>query len=75
MAAGRAGLPAATLARLDWPSIVARARTIVDGYDTGVTLRQLFYRLVSEHLLPNTTHDAAMVREQQERRRLAEVLR
>jgi len=56
MAAGRAGLPAATLARLDWPAIVARARTIVDGYDTGVTLRQLFYRLVSEQSLPNTTN-------------------
>lgn len=27
---------------------------IVAGYDTGVTLRQLFYRLVSEQVLPNT---------------------
>jgi hypothetical protein len=31
-----------------------RAAEIVSSYDTGVTLRQLFYRLVSEELLPNT---------------------
>jgi hypothetical protein len=27
---------------------------IVRSYDTGVTLRQLFYRLVSAHIIPNT---------------------
>jgi hypothetical protein len=32
---------------------VARAREIVLSYDTPVTLRQLFYRLVSEQLIPN----------------------
>ncbi|MBM4041885.1 MAG: hypothetical protein FJ290_25585 [Planctomycetes bacterium] len=40
--------------RLVWPQIVARAAAIVRSYDTGVTLRQLFYRLVAEQLLPNT---------------------
>jgi len=40
--------------RLDWPSIVKRAAEIVRSYDTGVTLRQLFYRLVAAELLPNT---------------------
>jgi hypothetical protein len=34
--------------------IPARARGIVNSYDTGVTLRELFYRLVAEQLLPNT---------------------
>ena len=40
--------------RLDWPAVVDRAREIVLSYDTSVTLRQLFYRLVSEQLIPNT---------------------
>lgn len=39
--------------RLRWPEILAEAATIVAGYDTGVTLRQLFYRLVAAELLPN----------------------
>ncbi len=34
-------------ARLDWPPIIDRAAQIVASYDTGVTLRQLFYRLVA----------------------------
>lgn len=38
---------------LDWNSIVKRAKLIVESYDTGVTLRQLYYRLVSEGLIPN----------------------
>lgn len=40
--------------RIAWPRIIARAAEIVRGYDTGVTLRQLHYRLVSEQLYPNT---------------------
>jgi hypothetical protein len=39
---------------LDWPPILDRAREIVLSYDTPVTLRQLFYRLVSFQLIPNT---------------------
>jgi len=39
--------------RLSWPPIIERARRIVDSYDTGVTLRQLFYRLVAELWFPN----------------------
>jgi hypothetical protein len=39
--------------RLDWRLILERAAKIVESYDTGVTLRQLFYRLVSAQVLPN----------------------
>jgi len=39
---------------IKWEPILERAAAIVDGYDTGVTLRQLFYRLVAAELLPNT---------------------
>ncbi|WP_042389668.1 hypothetical protein [Streptacidiphilus melanogenes] len=42
------------MARLSWAPIVARAAEIVESYDIPVTLRQLFYRLVMEQLLPNT---------------------
>src|SRR5690242_6235462 len=41
-------------ARTQWPTLLSEAAQIVAGYDTGVTLRQLFYRLVSKGLLPNT---------------------
>jgi hypothetical protein len=40
--------------KLDWDAIVPHAASIVNSYDTGVTLRQLFYRLVSAHIIPNT---------------------
>lgn len=40
--------------RLNWAPIIARAAEIVRSYDTGVTLRQLHYRLVSEQLYANT---------------------
>jgi len=36
--------------------LLGRAAAIVEGYDTGVTLRQLFYRLVAALLLPNTNN-------------------
>lgn len=42
------------MSRREWPEIVTRAAQIVRSYDTGVTLRQLFYRLVSNGTLPNT---------------------
>ncbi|HUY27323.1 MAG TPA: hypothetical protein VMV27_07865 [Candidatus Binataceae bacterium] len=38
---------------MKWPPIIERARTIAESYDTPVTLRQLFYRLVAEQLIPN----------------------
>jgi hypothetical protein len=38
---------------LDWNKILVRAAEIVKSYDTGVTLRQLYYRLVSEGWIPN----------------------
>jgi hypothetical protein len=43
--------------RLSWQGpngILAHAADIVRSYDTGVTLRQLFYRLVADGSLPNT---------------------
>lgn len=43
-----------TSSRLEWPQIITRAAEIVRSYDTGVTLRQLHYRLVSEQRYPNT---------------------
>jgi hypothetical protein len=43
-----------TAVRLDWQAILAEASRIVQSYDTGVTLRQLFYRLVAAELLPNS---------------------
>lgn len=42
------------MTRVRWPDVLAHAAPIVDSYDTGVTLRQLFYRLVADETLPNT---------------------
>ncbi len=39
---------------IDWTLILGTAAEVVDQYDTRVTLRQLFYRLVAAELLPNT---------------------
>lgn len=39
--------------RLVWPPIIERAAEIVREYDTAVTLRQVFYRLIAVGLLPN----------------------
>jgi hypothetical protein len=40
--------------RLDWQNvIIPRAREIVDEYDSEITLRQAFYRLVAEGAIPN----------------------
>ena len=40
----------------EWPALLEQAAAIVESYDTLVTLRQLFYRLVAAELLPNTTN-------------------
>src|SRR5215510_14642399 len=50
----RAALAAADMSRITWPRILSVAAEIVRSYETGVTLRQLFYRLVAEGYLPNT---------------------
>lgn len=42
------------MGNVDWTSLLERAARIVRSYDTGVTVRQLFYRLVSDGTLPNT---------------------
>ena len=41
--------------RTDWAPVIEQAAEIVWSYDTSVTLRQLFYRLVSNQTIPNTT--------------------
>jgi hypothetical protein len=45
------------VSRKSWPPIIERAAEIVREYDTAVTLRQLFYRLVAEGLIANTMSD------------------
>lgn len=40
--------------RRSCPEIVDHAAAIVRGYETRVSLRQLFYRLVADGTLPNT---------------------
>lgn len=40
--------------RIRWPAVVDRAREIVESYESGVTLRRVMYRLVSEGALPHT---------------------
>lgn len=44
----------AARAKLDWKHITEVGAGIVETYDTSVTLRQLFYRLVSIQVIPNT---------------------
>src|SRR5262245_35775583 len=39
--------------RIAWAPVLKRAVEIVGSYETSVTLRQLFYRLVAINLLPN----------------------
>ena len=46
--------------RKSWPPIVARAADLVDLSPTGVTLRQVFYLLVSEGLIGNVRRTDAM---------------
>jgi hypothetical protein len=41
------------MTRVSWVPVLNEARTIVESYDTQVTLRQLFYRLVATQLIPN----------------------
>lgn len=41
--------------RIQWPAVLDAAREILQEYDTSVTLRQLFYRLVAAEVIPNET--------------------
>jgi hypothetical protein len=43
--------------RRNWKHILQDAARIVESDDTGVTLRQLFYRLVAAQILKNTESD------------------
>lgn len=58
------------MSRIAWTPILDRAATIVRSYDTSVTLRQLFYRLVSEQLIHNSvvTYKALSARTAEMRR-------
>lgn len=49
------GTVRATRAGTEWADILEDAAAIVESYATSVTLRQLFYRLVSKGALRNTT--------------------
>jgi hypothetical protein len=40
--------------RVRWADVLDEGRQIMRTYKTGVTLRQLFYRLVSKQIIPNT---------------------
>lgn len=42
------------MASIKWAPVLTQAETIVNSYSGGVTLRQLFYRLVSASAIPNT---------------------
>ncbi len=44
------------MTRLAWGPILTHAASIVDSYSTGVTLRQLYYRLVADGTLTNSTN-------------------
>lgn len=44
------------MSRLDWPAITRQAAEIVRSYNTSVTLRQLYYRLVAAGVLPNNVN-------------------
>ena len=39
--------------QVTWPPIIARAKEIVESFDTPITLRRLFYLLVSEGVIEN----------------------
>jgi hypothetical protein len=55
--------------RISWPQLLEHAAEIVESYDTGVTLRQLFYRLVAEGSLPNLRTQYTHLSEQTARAR------
>jgi hypothetical protein len=55
--------------RKAWAPIVARAAEIVEGYETAVTLRQVFYRLVAEGLLANKVTDYNQLSDRTAKRR------
>lgn len=40
--------------QINWQNVLLSASSIVQSYETGVTLRQLFYRLVSQQMIPNS---------------------
>ena len=42
------------MSKVSWPPVIERAANIVNSYDTQVTLRQVFYRLVAAEVIPNT---------------------
>lgn len=49
------------MAQRNWTEILEQAREIVNSYNTQVTLRQLYYRLVSRGAIPNNRSAYAML--------------
>jgi hypothetical protein len=43
-------------ARIAWTPVIDRAHAIVEAFAVSMTLRQLFYRLVAEELIPNASY-------------------
>ncbi len=41
------------MTKISWKPVIEHAREVVESYDTGATLRQLFYRLVADGSIPN----------------------
>ncbi len=44
------------MAQIKWPPVIARAAEIVESYSIPVTLRQIFYKLLMEGLIPNSDY-------------------
>lgn len=44
------------MAQIKWPPVIARAAEIVESYTIPVTLRQIFYKLLMEGLIPNSDY-------------------
>ena len=42
--------------RISWQPVLEEAAAVVESYDSGVTLRQLFYRLVARQRIPNSEY-------------------
>jgi hypothetical protein len=46
--------------RRNWKQILDHAREVVESYEQRITLRQLYYRLVADSTLENTTCSVAI---------------
>jgi hypothetical protein len=66
----RRGRPPGSKTKNHWPELLRESVRIIESYATGVTLRQLFYRLVARQLLENSiTNYVSLSRRSAEARR------